>query len=459
MWCGSCYRPNRDDGFCTNEPEENAWFDWTTPGWKNDHKKARDGDHLTTAFQCDPCVFRLLRGRNPHDSEMDKLLKCCIRRVNLDALWSRTPPTVSATLSGVNKGFRMSRLVGLRAPCPDLGPHPLQDVCGHGVAIQMVMASHFPGRHNVDCQQFDTIRRLRSACSNVHLASAEGAMAHWTVGVDAKGKRHTIRNCPTDSDWFERFALGCKLRMGQDYRPNLAMSVDVFKVLMEHLERRSTQSETEEERKRHTAVGACCIITYGAALRGNEGFMVDLKGLLDHLHHGKGDSLGPNEAAHVVIPLLGKFKGEDGARFHLKPLVAVTQSGLRIGDWVEASVRVHQCEGRSSGPAFCDDNGNVAASKVCEQVILDLLAQIQQERPDIIGPDVDVHEEHGVCRSFWRGETARARVSGVAELTTKLNNRWRVFEDGKSGGCLAIIDHHSDVRQLLVNHLKFSAAL
>ena len=48
-------------------------------------KCARDGDHLTTPFQCDLCHFRNIQGRDPlAHSDKDCLLLEFIRRANLD---------------------------------------------------------------------------------------------------------------------------------------------------------------------------------------------------------------------------------------------------------------------------------------------------------------------------------------------------------------------------------------
>jgi len=37
---------------------------------------------------------------------------------------------------------------------------------------------------------------------------------------------------------------------------------------------------------------------------------------------------------YVMIPLLGRFKNEDGERYHLAPLAYETASGIKIGLWV-----------------------------------------------------------------------------------------------------------------------------
>jgi hypothetical protein len=53
---------------------------------------ARDGDNLTTPFQCDACHFMNINGREPLDGlASDVRLLKGIRRVNLDAFWVREP--------------------------------------------------------------------------------------------------------------------------------------------------------------------------------------------------------------------------------------------------------------------------------------------------------------------------------------------------------------------------------
>jgi hypothetical protein len=51
------------------------------------------------------------------------------------------------------------------------------------------------------------------------------------------------------------------------------------------------------------------LVSYCNALRGNEGFKMDLGGLRKHLHWGHNHS-----TPHCVAPLLGRFKGEEGER-------------------------------------------------------------------------------------------------------------------------------------------------
>ena len=61
---------------------------------------------------------------------------------------------------------------------------------------------------------------------------------------------------------------------------------------------------------------------YGYSMRGYEGLWVDFQRLIDENHIGKYDRQEP----HVIISVMGRFKGEYGDRTHLLPLINVTQS-------------------------------------------------------------------------------------------------------------------------------------
>ena len=67
-------------------------------------------------------------------------------------------------------------------------------------------------------------------------------------------------------------------------------------------------------------------VAYGYSLRGHEAFWIDCDHLLRFLHIGKANTRTP----HVIVAALGRFKGEDGDRMHLFPLVNETRSGVRI---------------------------------------------------------------------------------------------------------------------------------
>ena len=97
----------------------------------------------------------------------DEELLIYIRTVNLDILWGTSKGTVSTNKGNIKKGLTMCKELGVKPTYPVLGPFPLSDEVGFTVALQMLKASRLPGKYSETHQQFDSIRSLRSAYSNL----------------------------------------------------------------------------------------------------------------------------------------------------------------------------------------------------------------------------------------------------------------------------------------------------
>jgi hypothetical protein len=401
-------------------------------------------------------VFRNIQKRNPVEGKpTDDLMMCCLRRANLDSLWSREKSTVSTNLKNVRKAIESSERVDMRLPYEPLGPMPIEDRTGHRAAIHMLLCSMEEGAYSKDYKQFETIRKMRSAFSNAWGASARSMLFNVSTGKEDR-KKDRLSQCPTDSEWFGRFNLGCKKRMGQDVRPQLGLSIDVMKEYLDRLNMRWLLATSTKEQDLIGAVGAYSALSYAASLRGNEGFLLDLFGLRQHIFKGKFDVNDP----HVVAPLLGRLKGEDGERYHMLLMASETSSGLKIREWLERLVALRERQGRYHGPAFCNDNGEVVRMTDYEEVFYEILHDIQDQRPDLIGPEVDVEQVYGFYRSFRRGATTRAIEVGVSVPDIDLINRWRKVE--RAGGMqpsMAMRDHYTEVVQLKTSRLRFSKPL
>jgi hypothetical protein len=332
---------------------------------------------------------------------------------------------------------------------------PVADITGHRAAIQMLLYSLEEGKYSKDYKQFETIRKLRSAFSNVWGASSRGTCFNISNGMEDKHKQQ-LTQCPTDSEWFSRFNLGCKKRMGQDVRPQLGLSIGVMLEYMARLVRRLQDATSEGERDLVCSVATYSVLTYASSLRGNEGFLLDLFGLRTHIDKGKNDPTDP----HVVAPLLGRLKGEDGERYHMLLMVNETSSGLQIRIWLERLVALREEQGKFHGPAFDDGNGNIIASGIYETLFYEVLREIQEDRVDLISADVDVGEVYGFYRSLRSGVTTWARECGVSEGDIDLINRWRKIEEaqGRKPG-FSIRDHYTQVVQLKSSRLRFSRAI
>jgi len=455
-WHGSCYVPHGLDNFYYHVLTDEEGFDWRPPESLTRFRVARDGDHLLTPFQCDLCCFRNLQRRDPVIGlAKDDLLLCCIRRANLDAVWGREPHTVSATLRGVRHMVCLWGKVDLAPNLPPLGPYPVADSLGMGVAIAMLLKSLEPGRYNLQYQQFETVRKLRAAYANTYMASWGGVSSLRTVGGDRV--KHHLTHSPTQSLWFERFAQGCIHRMGQDVRQDWAFPLGAMLGLFQVLEEEWTETEERDlaVQSRVASIGAYSIIAFCGSFRGAEVFLVDLHGLRKHLEETQ-----RHRRDHVVIPLLGRFKGEQNSRYHLAPLASVTSSGLRVQAWVERLVEVREKEGRIQGPAFCDERGRIARAHSYEEWIMERLMRVQATIPGAIPPEVDIYEQFGVSRSFRRGATSVARTRGVDDRAVELINRWRRFEGARgTHPSMPMREHYTDIAIMVPELIKFSKAL
>ena len=161
------------------------------------------------------------------------------------------------------------------------------------------------------------------------------------------------------------------------------------------------------------------------SLRGNEGFLVEAHGLLSHLHYGT-ESEEPTP--FVLIPLLGRFKGEEGERWHLMMSVSETQSGFKVRKWMERLVLFLRMENNVQGPAFCTRSGTPISYGDVEEEFHSQLEQIQILHPNFIEPSLNVREWFSIFRSLRKGSTARAAELDISDQVVNLHNRWRSTE-------------------------------
>ena len=268
MWCGKCYTSNSNIAFhvASDEqfPTEAGDEDRLISGWSTrltdrcKFQTARDGDDLLVSFECDYCVFYKLYNRDPTSNaelDDDAFALACIRRINLDAFWSRARSTVESNAAKVREGLRLSRRLGLHGPYLNPGPLPGGDHCGYEVALQMVAASLESGRYSDSYKQWDTIRKLRSCYSN-QVRAARAANSNILSIADDKGSSYQrIAKDPCGSLWFQKFMMGCKKRMGQDWRPNQAISVALVHELLNGSEKRDRASDAQQDRHKCVFAG------------------------------------------------------------------------------------------------------------------------------------------------------------------------------------------------------------
>ncbi len=93
---------------------------------------------------------------------------------------------------------------------------------------------------------------------------------------------------------------------------------------------------------------------------------------------------------HVMVCLLGKFKGEIGVDHHLIIIASETISGLRPRWWLEKLVDVCESEGRSIGPAFASADGRLLTSLLDYNALFRKYLARVQDKTSLIPGDLDV---------------------------------------------------------------------
>lgn len=381
---------------------------------------------------------------------------CCLVRANLDAFWGRANTTVLANRRNLDQLVKLWDEVGLTPDhlLPPLGPYPDKDVQGVGVAVAMLVKSMKPGCHNHAYTQFETMRKLCAAYSNMFHASARSNTETLTLGRDVS--KSFLTTCPTQYGWFERFSSGCLQRMGQEVKQDLAVSIQLMLAFQTGLESKWQDAQTTAKRVQLAMIGAYALIAYGGSFRGHEVFLVDSFGLVKYASK----KLVERGQEFVMVPLLSRYKTKNAERYHLTPLAIRSNSGLEFGRWVTRLGDAKRMQRVTHGPAFGVDQGKQVDPRWLEMEILDRFRSIQEKNPEIIKPEVQVYEEFDISRSFRRGATTEARNRKVDENDINLMNRWRNFE--KSGGKrprLRMQDHYSDIALMVPALLRFSQAL
>jgi hypothetical protein len=241
--------------------------------------------------------------------------------------------------------------------------------------------------------------------------------------------------------------------MGDIVRPDRALSIEVMLEIMKLVEQDWEAIGTDLWQ---VAMEACFyLISFCCALRGEETPMADVYGMCRHWDEGD-----QHELKHVVVALLGRFKGETGENYHLMCVVDVTSHGLEPRKWIGRLLRIYRDRNVRNGPLFRDERGQHLKAAYFEPKFHDRLEAVKLAKPHLMSSVEDVVEEYGVSRSFRRGATSEVENQGLPPGVVEANNRWRkINQAGASRPSMSMREHYTDVRQTLNLRLQFSRAL
>jgi len=180
-----------------------------------------------------------------------------------------------------------------------------------------------------------------------------------------------------------------------------------------------------------------------------------LHGLGQFLQKGREDP----DCPFIVIPLLGRFKGEEHFRQHLLISASKTGSGFQPRKWLEALVGLHQQEQRTQGPAICDDDSFIMKQSVLNAAFLSCLEAVLEDSPELFPPGLSV-SDYDVNRSIRRGSDSRAKALGTDLQDINAMNRWKVYEQAQGKRPLqSMSDSYADVELLRPMFIRYTRDL
>ena len=468
VWCGSCYaRADSDDFHINQRVDEDGEYMLDCESDLNRYKTGINGSHLMTPFQCDLCIFRNLYKRSPRLVLADEESLVVIRRLNLDSIWSREPSTIEKNVSSLARLITTCTSSGFDPQLPKLGPFAVEDTSGYCVAFSMLLHSRRPGKHTKLYTQFDTIRKQRSAFSNVYFASSESE-EFGTVLASGDRSSGQITKCPTHSFWFTRWSKGCQTRMGFILKQNKATSIGLVKALVKDFKFMISLSDTASWERRRLCFGlAYTVIAFCASLRGSEGLLVDFGTLKSNLENGNYDQKVARKKGvppHVIIPLRGRFKGEAGERCHLMPLTNCTSSNINIREAVNVLIAARgEMKNLSSQWAFVNQQGAKMTFGEMNDIILERIESVKSNDvlENIHGLEkFDIREDFSINRSFRRGSETHALNQKIPGVVINAQNRWKKIEAAKGRKAkFSMIENYADIVLLIPTMVRYSAML
>lgn len=339
-------------------------------------------------------------------------------------------------------------MMGLEGPYLHEGPYPSSDYCGYEVAYQMLANSLEQGRINKAYTQWGTIRKLRTAFAN-QVRSTTWTNQNILAMNDVKGKYYRIAQDSCGSLWFNKFNKGLRNRMGEEWRTNKAMTVSLIKEVLQYSEFKIGSAKNNPEKHKWIVFSTYVTITYVISLRGNEGFLLDLEGLVKHWDRTKRD--------HIYLALLGKFKGETQEENHLVPCACITNSKIPVEKIVGRLIKEKKKFGFVDGPAISTIKGDLMTVREIDEMLVELLVEIYDENKEYFPVDIIseiesdsedkqlVLEKYYSCyRTFRRSSNSRALENRDQLFDDDIDivNRWRKTEEARGKRPTQVMRQH-----------------
>jgi hypothetical protein len=263
-WHPSCYHYTLSQltSFQIANPENDKGVKWRKKKEEKRFLSARKGDMILSPFQCKCCWFLA----NIHKAEAnawfadDAQKLACMRRVNLDVMWSREPSTVLSTFNTLKRAKKLSEELGFESDPISVGPWPIADTCGFQIAIKMLKQSQGKGKNDSYYVEFDSIRKFCAAYANTYSSGPARCLDNRKL-KSVKGQLLSFVSSPTDSQLFTMFMLGCEKRIGRLVKQDAGISFEMLERMLGNYELELSNEATGIERKSFIIIcGAAFVI-------------------------------------------------------------------------------------------------------------------------------------------------------------------------------------------------------
>lgn len=120
---------------------------------------------------------------------------------------------------------------------------------------------------------------------------------------------------------------------------------------------------------------------------------------------------------------------------------------------------LRQQEGRTSGPAFCDQDGYVTSQATMNEAFLSCLETVKEDTPDLFAPDQQV-SDFDIDRTLRRALDSRAKALGVSLDDINGVHRWEKIERAKGRkAAQSLSDSYADVEHLRPMFMRYTQGL
>lgn len=415
-----------------------------------DYLSGRNGDHLLTPFQCELCHFRNLYGREP-DQPRDTWVLGVMRRALLDAFWDRSRATVEANVRILRRMLKDCEELGLPPPQMNMGPWALEDTVGMGVAVLLLKRSLDPGR-NDKYVQYDTVRKLRSAATNLYQAGVNGLKDRV---ASFEKQKLWISEAPTQSYWFTRFMGGFHKRVGQTKRQDFPIQIITLKKLQDMWEAEWDDQGTVRERLITSTEATWFLVGFCCGLRGEEMVQIEESGTRESM---------TNEHArlrHFEIVVSGPTKGNRlmGTKFRIPCVWETEASKLKPGLWLKRFLAT-KMEGLGRKPRLFQFTDDKPTLKDCHEIFYGTVDRGRARSIEGLKDKDEAGETYGIRRSLRRGVTTHALNVGISKDLLASINRWRLQKESRTGAPrLDMVDLYAELDTLKPLFLEFSRKL